>query len=476
MTGLANPEIVDLLSDAEQASQCLGVAMLGDRPEDYTMEIMESLARIPRVADSLLAAYCRSRFPFFATGFEPGRVITDASFHVGNDAFRRERAFLQGVEKWLASKPQSDVERCLSLMAGQHVLHGEYERIIRARRTAAAVERFRAAVQSQRGHVERQLGFVPTFRCNLSCPYCMSAPLARQEADFATVRKVIDWACGAGVRKLRLYGGEPCLYPDFAGLLSEARETGLRVYMASNLVASKEAVAAIGPDVVDCVAAHARSPGAAGQQSEVFRDNVLRVRRAGVEVLLRYNLVDEDWSFLRDLAGLLQVDKVSFAPIVTRCTSVVPGRETWLADVRLAFRFTEYLAGNGLRPVLAKPLPLCCVEEMEPPRWDVFDGVCSAYRDGFTFNVLVHPDRKVALCDADHDPDRPSLEEFASWDDLQSYVAPRMRAWMRRPLWPECSQCYYGARALCQGACLAAKPFHYSGADVCVTQAGGGGR
>ncbi|MBN1505284.1 MAG: radical SAM protein [Sedimentisphaerales bacterium] len=475
MTVLANPEIVDLLSDAEQANQCLGLAMLGDRPEEYAVEIMESFTRIPRVADSLLAAYCRSRFPFFATGFEPGRVVGDVSFRVGDRVFRRERVFLQGVEKWLASTPPGDIGRCLSLLAGQHVLHGEYERIIKARYTDMEIDRFRAAIRSQRGREERQLGFAPTFRCNLSCPYCMSAPLMRQEADFATVRKVIDWASRAGVQKLRLYGGEPCLYPEFARLLSEAREAGLRVYMASNLVASEEAVSAVGPDVVDCVAAHTRSPSVAGSQGEVFKANALRIRRTGVEVLPRYNLVDEDWSFLRDIAGLLQVDRVSFAPVVTRCESVIPGREKWLADVRLACRFMEYLSRHGLRPVLAKPLPLCCVEQMELSRWDVFDGVCTAYRDGFTFNVLVHPDTKIGLCDADHGPDRPSLDEFTSWDDLQSYVAPRMRAWLRGPLWPECSQCYYGARALCQGACLAAKPFHYSGADVCSTEAGRGG-
>jgi hypothetical protein len=303
----------------------------------------------------------------------------------------------------------------------------------------------------------------------------MSAPLARREADFVTVRDVIDWAAAAGVQKLRLYGGEPSLYPEFAGLLAEAREAGLRVYMASNLVASGEAVAAIGPDVVDCVAAHVRSPSVAGAQAEVFKANALRIQQAGVEVLLRYNLADEDWSFLRDLAGLLQVDRVSFAPVVPHYESVVPEREKWLADVRLACRFTEYLASHGLRPVLAKPLPLCCVEEMGLLRWDVFDGVCTAYRDDFTFNVLVHPDRRIALCDADHESDRPLLDEFASWDDLQRYVGPRVRAWMRRPLWPECSQCYYGARALCQGACLAAKPCDGSGADRCITEADEGG-
>jgi hypothetical protein len=471
MTGLANPEIVGLLSSAEPVDQCLGLAMLGDRPEDYAVEIMESLTRIPKVADSLLAAYCRSQFPFFATGFEPGRVIVDASFRVGNGMFARERGFLQGVEKWLASKPQGDIGQCLLLLAGQHVLHGEYERILTARHMDAHIDRFRAAVQLQRGRAERQLGFVPTFRCNLSCPYCMSAPQARQEADFTTVRKVIDWASRAGVRRLRLYGGEPSLYPEFAGLLSEAREAGLRVYMASNLVASGEAVAAIGPDVVDCVAAHTRSPSVAGAQGEVFKANALRIRRAGVEVLLRYNLADEDWGFLRDLAGLLEVDRVSFAPVVTRYESVVPGREKWLADVGLTCRFTEYLASHGLRAVLAKPLPLCCVEQMGLPRWEVFDGACTAYRDGYTFNVLVRPDRKIALCDADHGADRPSLDEFASWDDLQRYVGPRVHAWMRRPLWPECSQCYYGARALCQGACLAAKPCDGSGADSCTTEA-----
>ena len=247
--------------------------------------------------------------------------------------------------------------------------------------------------------------------------------------------------------------------------------------MASNLVASEEAIDAIHPDVVDCVMAHVRSPVVAREKSKIFRDNAMRVRRAEVEVVPRYNLVDEDWGFLLEFARSLEVDRIAFAPIVTPHERPISGHNKWVEDAHLACRFIRYLRDNGFRPVLSRPLPFCCVEEAtERPSWDVFAGTCKAYQDGFTFNVLVHPDMKVTLCDADHEINRPVLEEFTSWEDLQNYVSPRMRAWLKKPLWPRCSRCYYRTRALCQGACLAAKPLHHSKADTHWTEIEKGGR
>jgi len=459
-------DLAQLLTSGNSADLRLGLAMLEERPELRAAEILEALARMPQAAGSALANYCQSRFPFFGEPFKESGSLAGQTFTVGERARGRELEFLRGVDHWLASgRPD---EKRLAILAGQRALHAEYEGIIGARWGIEAARGFRALARSQAPQVDRQLAFAPTFRCNLACKYCMSAGIEQREADSETARRVVSWAARAGARKLCLFGGEPTFYSGFNHFLSLAREAGLTLYMPSNLVTPEEVIASVRPDLFECVIAHLRSPAATGAHAERFRRNALRLRDAGVKVVLRYNVADEDWGFLLDLAKEIDTDKVAFSVPVERSGGTTRNRGQWLADARLAMRFSRRMLDANIKLVLSRPLPLCCMEDLGgTPAWDVFAGSCGANHDGYARAAMIWPDATVVLCPGDHASDRPSLDRFGGWEDLQAYVGPRMRAWLDQPLWPECAGCYFRARGLCQGACLMAKERADAGSGTC---------
>ncbi|MFB0564756.1 MAG: radical SAM protein [Candidatus Aminicenantaceae bacterium] len=452
-------EIVDLLSNKAPYGEQIGFAVLGNHPEYYAAEIMEAFTRITNTSRSMLAAFCKSRFPFFSDPYITTKNLNTKKYSVGSRAHKQEAVFLNGVEKWLSFKSDEDIEFCLRLLANQKALHSEYGRIIQARWGEEGLELFRSVIRSHTEPLERQLGFVPTYRCNLDCEYCMSTGLPQKDADIEDIRWLISWASRMGVRRLSLYGGEPTYYPGFVNLLSEIQKAGLKVYFPSNLIASKEAINAVKPDLVEKVFVHIPSSRAQHVKIKTLKENALRLRNAGVEILIRYNLMEEDWSFILEYACFLNLDKISFAPVVEHHAALSWDRNKWLQYAGLSDRFARFILDNGLKPVLAKPQPLCCVEEVSNlPLWNVFSGNCAVHLDDYTFCIMIRPDLKVGLCCADHVEERPSLRKFTSWKNLQSYAKPLTSAWQESPLWQTCRDCYYRVRALCQGACLFAKP------------------
>lgn len=85
------------------------------------------------------------------------------------------------------------------------------------------------------------LRFSLTDRCNLNCIYCTplekSRFLAREEVlTYEEITKVTALFVKAGIRKLRLTGGEPLLKKDITGLISMLKKiNGLReIAMTSN--------------------------------------------------------------------------------------------------------------------------------------------------------------------------------------------------------------------------------------------------
>jgi hypothetical protein len=462
--------LVQLLSSGNLTDLRLGLAALEERPELRAAEILQAMAEMPAAGGSTLVDYCRSRFPFFGEPLDESGSLAGKSFVAGEQAHRVELDFLRGVDGWLASgRPD---EKRLAVLAGQRALHAEYEGIIGARWGSEALRSFRA-LRSHAPQVDRQLSFAPTFRCNLACKYCMSAGIAPQEASLETARGVVRWAARAGVRKLGLQGGEPTFYSGFSQFLQLAREAGLKLYMPSNLVASEEVMASVRPDLFERVFAHVRPPATAGETGAVFHRNLLRLRDAGIDVVLRYNLADEDWGFVTDLAREIKSEEIAFSIAVEQDAGTRKSPDQWLADARLAARFCHHLLHEGIRPVLSRPLPLCHIEALgETHVWNVFRGNCGACRDGCAHNVVIWPDATVVLCPSDRSPDGRRLDEFSGWADLQAHVGPRMRAWLDQPLWPECSDCYYRARRLCQGACLLAKGRLAHGGGRAVPPAG----
>jgi hypothetical protein len=69
-----------------------------------------------------------------------------------------------------------------------------------------------------------RLWLYTNFHCNLACDYCCvaSSPSApRRELGANRIRRLVDEACGWGVREVFLTGGEPFLLPDIATIIAD---------------------------------------------------------------------------------------------------------------------------------------------------------------------------------------------------------------------------------------------------------------
>ncbi|OGV46255.1 MAG: hypothetical protein A2X46_18425 [Lentisphaerae bacterium GWF2_57_35] len=456
MHDLSSNETIRLLS-ADDPTQQLGLALLGDSPERHAAQILEAMLQASAPARDRLGLFCRTRFPFLAPPCKAGRLIDANSFVVGDGMKQRENLFLHSVRVWLESHREKNPSVCFDLLKEHTALAAEYERIIEELLGATGLDAWRPYAANAQPDPVRQLGFAPTYRCNLSCPYCISASMPRDEAGWEDIRRLIHWCRQNDVRRLHLFGGEPTFHPNFTALLQEAEQAGLEVYFPSNLVMSPANLAFIQPPVVRTVTAHVRSPDST-RTGDTFWQTADTLQQKGVAVRVRYNLKNEDWSFLVDGLKRLNSRKLIFAGIEFPGCGTQRSEVEWLDHVACARRFVDYMLERNIKPVLAKPLPQCLVEQVGGAiPWDVFRGHCEVHQNRYMRNVHVRPDFKIALCNGDMNPARPSLWQFPDWAALQDYVEPRLRAWQKQPLWPKCRSCYYEFRGLCQGACLIAK-------------------
>ena len=75
-----------------------------------------------------------------------------------------------------------------------------------------------------------------TGRCNFRCIGCRYERdfMLGERLDLDTVRAVMEDAQAAGVRSVRLYGGEPLLHPDLPAMVRAGTDLGLDVYVTTN--------------------------------------------------------------------------------------------------------------------------------------------------------------------------------------------------------------------------------------------------
>lgn len=75
-----------------------------------------------------------------------------------------------------------------------------------------------------------------TRRCGRKCDVCFHRDMreirvAQADMSLAVARRALELASGAGVRRVRLTGGEPLRHPAFASLLGEIRERGFETWV-----------------------------------------------------------------------------------------------------------------------------------------------------------------------------------------------------------------------------------------------------
>ena len=96
------------------------------------------------------------------------------------------------------------------------------------------------AEYDMRRHGPLYCGLYVTFRCNLSCPWCVNPPLPEGlglddfEADEASVSRLLDHPLFRTVAHINLTGGEPLLNRNIGGIIRLIRRRGYLVGMVTN--------------------------------------------------------------------------------------------------------------------------------------------------------------------------------------------------------------------------------------------------
>ena len=91
-----------------------------------------------------------------------------------------------------------------------------------------------------RRHAPLYCGLYVTFRCNLSCPWCVNPPLPEgltlddYEADVESVSRLLDHPFFKSVAHINLTGGEPLINQNIGEIIHLIRRRGFLVGMVTN--------------------------------------------------------------------------------------------------------------------------------------------------------------------------------------------------------------------------------------------------
>lgn len=310
-----------------------------------------------------------------------------------------------------------------------------------------------------------QLTVVLSYQCNKRCPYCftdalshqLSRPIAREH-----FLRALEWASRTGVSRVPVTGGEPTLHPEFPGFLAELRRRNLTTCFSTNGCVPTAIFDGLAADAVEAITFHILDDeDYAGPDTERLEQNLACVKAKGIPLILRYVL---DAARPGPPPRLLEL-AARFRPVMLTFSPVFPGPHRPDMDRNVCALFREKdrilalaraVAGLGIRPVLAKPVPLCMFpreEFLELAAIATLQNVCDVSQNEYTNNLLANPDLSLYPCMAlpltqARMETTPSLEHFGR--QARSVVEPLLQL----PMLEECSECQLFHRRLCQPACL----------------------
>lgn len=258
--------------------------------------------------------------------------------------------------------------------------------------TGATVVPLRAphdtGVLDSRGRGLHDLRISVMDRCNFRCPYCMPESTfgkgfaflpAREQLDFDEITRLARLFVAAGVRKLRLTGGEPLLRPDLAELVARLRALGpeLDIALTTNAVLLAQHAPALKAAGLDRVtvsldsldpAVFAAMSGGRGSVGRVL-EGIEAAREAGFDAI-KINTVVQRGVNDHTVPDLLE--RFRGTGVVVRLIEYmdVGSLNDWSADQVLPAR--DLLAMIGARWPL-RPLPGRYAGEVAQ-RWAYVDG------------------------------------------------------------------------------------------------------
>jgi len=310
-----------------------------------------------------------------------------------------------------------------------------------------------------------QICFSPTLRCQLDCPYCISAGTAKEttpEPDRSRVDTLLDWLARQGIRRIGLSGGEPTLSPLFPYIADETKLRGMSLYMASNAMFSPSICSLIIDRGVSSITLHLTDQTIEDSaKKKVFIRNARALAAAGINAALRCNLtrLDQDPAIYADYAhetGIREVRVAVPTPNAQHGNEYIEP-ETLENFARQLVALHARCESYAIPLHLAKPFPLCLLPE-RTARYFLANGSaainCPMHQNDYSNNIVVHPDFSFIPClglsmkqhrpIVEHDNIRQAARTFSD------FILPLIR----EPLFRHCPECPLWKGSRCLGACL----------------------
>jgi MoaA/NifB/PqqE/SkfB family radical SAM enzyme len=314
------------------------------------------------------------------------------------------------------------------------------------------------------GAPRRQFMIFLSYECNLACPYCFAGAKDEPTLSLARVLEILDWAVKNGAQEVTFCGGEPTIYPHFPEVLDGVAERALKTYFATNLLGPERVISRLRPETVHSLIVHvAPRPTYRGKQWTTLLANMKRVRDQGVRQGLRVNMFKKDCDFSHVFAVAREVGhkEVQFAltfPSARGDNEFIP-LDRFQEMIPAVIELQQACAGEGLRFLFSKPLPLCLFPEdqrEEMVQHPEYSPSCSVFEDNCSHNACISPRENVSPCLGLLDVIRP-WSSFGDWEEMSAFCRAEVLPLLDRPLFDYCPECFLFERRLCQGACLSHK-------------------
>jgi hypothetical protein len=395
-----------------------------------------------------------------------GEIVGPAGQWFTPEIFDRFQGALETALGRLAERPGPFIEAKLDLLAHVKGVTNLSWRTLPAIMGQAAARYFDQRWQEALTfYCPRQLTIILTYHCNLSCDFCFSRELSRDEPGYLgheSVDQILDWIRDKDLKNVCLFGGEPTIHPRFLEMLAGFSAQGYRVYFATNGQYSDDV--ARGLAEADILKITLSLPTARRPDPRIIdrlRLNLGRLRpTTRVEFRLTLTETDDNLEPAERLLGEFRPGALTVALAFPS-----PGfnndyvdRESITRLVPRLLELIELAERHGLPAALVKPIPLCRLDEPEAAailkRMELFN-VCDIRHNDYTQQTTLSLNSEFYPCIALHQLRGPSLKDEPAWDRLSAFNRSMVDRLSSRPPLDDCPRCNLGRSGLCQGLCYA---------------------
>ena len=274
--------------------------------------------------------------------------------------------------------------------------------------------------------------------------------------DLEEVRSWLDFTLRAGIKELRLLGGEPTLHPQFAEIVRMGREADCSITVFSNGVmpdASCDALAVLDPNLCSVVI---NWTAAVKDRDKSRRRDVLE--KLGPRAILGMTLISPDFSFQEPVSlikalGLRKEIRIGISNPTWQGMNHALHPKRYAAVGKALFENSFLTARYGVSLDADCGFVRCMFG-------DFFDRLCE---NGFRYNSCCSPvldlctGGAILPCFGLSNLLTLSRESFPDAKAAYDWFTEKLKPFHTVGIYPECTGCPYFETETCCGGCLSAR-------------------